>query len=182
MLIDLRQIKENQSRFKLNWFCTVWTKLVFSQLHVATVSCCRWAPASLCFPLSLRFTCWIGSTFSQQNYGNGFKRFHNKRNSGIVELRGSLLNHNKYDLSEHIFINRIIKLPLKKDTANTKKKRVKRRENTPKNKKKGTSESFLPFRYQSQIQTRAKHLLQYRKKREWNKNSQHLSSTQQRAS
>lgn len=60
------------------------------------------------------------------------------------ELRGSLLNHNKYVLSEHIFINIIIKLTLKRYCKYRKENEYRERKTHQNKQKKGTSESSRP--------------------------------------
>lgn len=61
------------------------------------------------------------------------------------ELRGSLLNHNKYVLSEHIFINIIIKLTLKRYCKYRKENEYRERKTHQNKQKKGTSESSRPL-------------------------------------
>lgn len=74
----------------------------------------RWILPLVGFGLVLfagEFTMAMASDEQKKNSLKGVKR---QKELWYSELRGSLLNHNKYVLSEHIFINIIIKLPLKR--------------------------------------------------------------------
>lgn len=132
---------------------------MFSQLCF-TAESCRWsALASFCLPASLL---WQWQVMSKKNSLKGVKR---QKELWCSELRGSLLNHNKYVLSEHIFINITIKLPLKRYCKYRKENEYRERK-THQNKQKKAPLNLLVL---SDYNVRSKHPLQYRQNREWNK-------------
>lgn len=96
---------------------------------------------------------WPRSVCRRVYYGNGkwwakkkksLKGVKRQKELWYSELRGSLLNHNKYVLSEHIFINIIIKLTLKRYCKYRKENEYRERKTHQNKQKKGTSESSRP--------------------------------------
>lgn len=97
---------------------------------------------------------WPRSVCRRVYYGNGkwwakkkksLKGVKRQKELWYSELRGSLLNHNKYVLSEHIFINIIIKLTLKRYCKYRKENEYRERKTHQNKQKKGTSESSRPL-------------------------------------
>lgn len=105
----------------------------------------RWILPLVGFGLVLfagEFTMAMASDEQKKKSLKGVKR---QKELWYSELRGSLLNHNKYVLSEHIFINIIIKLTLKRYCKYRKENEYRERKTHQNKQKKGTSESSRPL-------------------------------------